>query len=168
MENKEREREREEINYSSLYEEQMAVGHTVYGKERIFLFRERDERQGDGKNADRRLEGSSGNRIRTCGGFGALQEVCGAFSAAVAVISFYMSSGSMDGKSKADTYRAVRRAAEIFEQEYGAIRCKEILHGNAPKAFQCGMKVKDAVLVVHKVLAEEAARKEAVRNSAAG
>lgn len=36
MENKER--QREEINYSPLYEEQMAVGHTVYGTERIFLF----------------------------------------------------------------------------------------------------------------------------------
>jgi hypothetical protein len=48
------------------------------------------------------------------------------------------------------------RGAEIYEQEYGSIRCREILHGNAPKAFRCGMKVKDAVLVVHKVLAEEA------------
>ena len=120
-----------------------------------------DELGLDERTAYRIMEGFGG-------GFGALQEVCGAFSAAVAVISFYMSSGSMDGKSKADTYRAVHRAAEIFEQEYGAIRCKEILHGNAPKAFQCGMKVKDAVLVVHKVLAEKAARKKAVRNSAAG
>lgn len=40
------------------------------------------------------------------GGFGALQEVCGAFCAAAAVISFYTSSGSMDGKSKRKTYRA--------------------------------------------------------------
>ncbi|MSA02018.1 hypothetical protein GKG47_10705 [Lactonifactor sp. BIOML-A3] len=111
-----------------------------------------DELGLDEKTAYRIMEGFGG-------GFGAMQEVCGAFSAAVAVISFYMSSGSMDGKSKADTYRAVRRAAEIFKQEYGAIRCKEILHGNAPKAFQCGMKVKDAVLVVHKVLAEEDAKK---------
>ena len=89
------------------------------------------------------------------GGFGAKQEVCGAFSAAVAVISYYMSSESMDGASKGQTYKAIRRAAEIFEQEYGSIRCREILHGNSPKAFQCGMKVKDAVLVVNKVLAEE-------------
>ena len=90
------------------------------------------------------------------GGFGAMQEVCGALCVAAAVISYYTSSGSMDGKSKGKTYKAIRRAAEIYEQEYGSIRCREILHGNAPKAFQCGMKVKDAVLVVHKVLAEEA------------
>lgn len=89
------------------------------------------------------------------GGFGALQEVCGAFCAATAVISFYMSSGSMDGESKAETYQAVRRAAEIYEQEYGSVRCREILHGNNPKAFQCGMKVKDAVLMVYKVLEEK-------------
>lgn len=38
------------------------------------------------------------------------------------------------------------------------MHCWEILHGNAPKAFQCGMKVKDAVLVVHKALAGEAAK----------
>lgn len=89
------------------------------------------------------------------GGFGAMQEVCGAFCAAAAVISFHTSSGSMDGASKGRTYRAVRRAAEIYKNEYGSIRCREILHGNTPKALQCGMKVKDAVLVVHKVLAEQ-------------
>lgn len=46
------------------------------------------------------------------GGFGAMQEVCGAFSAAAAVISFYTSSGSMDGKSKGKTYKA-RSAAPL-------------------------------------------------------
>ena len=91
------------------------------------------------------------------GGFGALQEVCGAFAAAVAIISWHTSSGSGDGASKPETYCAVQRAAEIFRQEYGSIRCKEILHGQAPKAFQCGMKVKDAVLLVRKVLAERSA-----------
>ena len=54
------------------------------------------------------------------------------------------------------TGRAIRRAAEIYRREYGSIRCREILHGSAPEAFQCGMKVKDAVLVVHKVLKEAA------------
>ena len=89
------------------------------------------------------------------GGFGGLQEVCGAFSAAAAVISFYTADGGADGAGKARTYKAVRRAAEIFEREYGSIRCREILHGNSPKAFQCGMKVKDAVLTVRKTLSEE-------------
>lgn len=88
------------------------------------------------------------------GGFGGKQEVCGAFSAAVAVISYFCSSGSLDGKSKGNTYKVIRKASEVFEQEYGSIICREILHGSSPKAFQCGMKVKDAVLLVGKVLAE--------------
>lgn len=92
------------------------------------------------------------------GGFGGKQEVCGAFSAACAVISFYKSTGTMDGTSKADTYKFIRQAADVFEKEYGSIRCKEILHGNSPKAFQCGMKVKDAVLTVEQVLKTESAK----------
>lgn len=87
-------------------------------------------------------------------GFGGKQEVCGAFSAAIAVISYFCSSGSLDGESKGNTYRVIRRASEFFEQEYGSSICREILHGNSPKVFQCGMKVKDAVLLVCKVLAE--------------
>lgn len=89
------------------------------------------------------------------GGFGAMQEVCGAFCAAVAAISYYTSDGGLNGESRGKTYCAVRRAAEIYKQEYGSIRCREILHGDTPKAFQCGMKVKDAVLIVHRVLAEQ-------------
>lgn len=88
------------------------------------------------------------------GGFGGKQEVCGAFSAAVAVISYYASTGSMDGKSKLNTYKIIQRAVEMFEHEYGSIRCKEILHGNSPKAFQCGMKVKDAVLMASQIVEE--------------
>lgn len=88
------------------------------------------------------------------GGFGGKQEVCGAFSAAVVVLSFYCSSGSLDGKSKAFTYKVIRRTAELFEAEYGSVRCREILHGESPKAFQCGMKVQDAVIVIYKVIAK--------------
>lgn len=88
------------------------------------------------------------------GGFGGSQEVCGAFSAATAVISFFYSSGSMDGKSKAHTYKAIRHAAELFEAEYGSVICRDILHGESPKAFKCGMKVRDAVVIVHRLLSE--------------
>ena len=94
------------------------------------------------------------------GGFGGMQEMCGALCAAAAVISYCTSSGSMDGASKEKTRRAIRRAAEIYRREYGSIHCREILHGGAPGAFQCGMRVKDAVLIVHKVL-EETARETA-------
>ncbi|MCD8189266.1 MAG: C-GCAxxG-C-C family protein [Clostridiales bacterium] len=106
----------------------------------------------DEETAFRMMEGFGG-------GFGGRQEVCGAFSAATAVIS-YSISGHSEDNTRAKTYRTVRKAAEIFEKKYGSIRCKEILQGNSPKAFQCGMKVKDAVLVVQKVLAEESADQE--------
>ena len=90
------------------------------------------------------------------GGFGGMREMCGALCAAAAVISYCTSSASIDGASREKTGRAIRRAAEIYRREYGSIRCREILHGSAPEAFQCGMKVKDAVLVVHKMLKEAA------------
>lgn len=87
-------------------------------------------------------------------GFGGRQEVCGAFSAATAVISYYMATDAMDGSSKAKTFKTVRKAAELFEKEYGSLRCREILKGESPKAFQCDMKVYDAVLFAEKVLKE--------------
>ena len=102
----------------------------------------------DAETAYRIMEGFGG-------GFGGMQEVCGAFSAATAVLGHYYSGGSMDVASKVRTFKAVRRAAEIFTQEYGSINCREILRGSTPKPFQCAMKVKDAVLVVHKVLEED-------------
>lgn len=88
------------------------------------------------------------------GGFGAMQEVCGAFSAVTAVISYKLSSGSMDGKSKMDTYKAIRRAAEIYKDEYGSIRCYDILRGNSPKGHKCSQKVMDAVMTIERTLDE--------------
>ncbi|MCD8048435.1 MAG: C-GCAxxG-C-C family protein [Clostridia bacterium] len=69
------------------------------------------------------------------GGFGGMQEVCGAFSAAAAVISYYKSSGTTQKSTKAETYRVVRDAAELFKKEYGSVRCREILHGNSQRRF---------------------------------
>lgn len=82
------------------------------------------------------------------GGFGGMQEVCGAFSGACAVISFLNSDGSLESKTKLDTYQHIRNASEKFEKKYGAIRCIDVLQGNKPKPFTCGMKVKDAVQLV--------------------
>ena len=48
------------------------------------------------------------------GGFGAMQEVCGAFCAAAAVISYYTSSGSMDGKSKEKTKKKQRKNLQSY------------------------------------------------------
>ncbi|MCC8097040.1 MAG: C-GCAxxG-C-C family protein [Eubacterium sp.] len=89
------------------------------------------------------------------GGFGGMQEVCGAFSGAAAVISYTIGKDKETGSSRGEVYKAVRNAGELFKNEYDSIRCKEILQGNAPKAFQCGMKVKDAVLIVQNILSQK-------------
>ena len=91
------------------------------------------------------------------GGVGGMQEVCGAFSAACAVISYHCSDGSLNGGSKLETYRKIQKAADIFQREYGGITCRKILHGEKPKPFQCGMKVKDSVLLIERLLKETAA-----------
>lgn len=56
--------------------------------------------------------------------------------------------------------RLTGRAVPLSSAAARSIRCREILRGSSPKSLQCGMKVKDAVLVVQKVLAEESACKE--------
>lgn len=89
------------------------------------------------------------------GGVGGLQEVCGALAAATAIISFYSSDGTPDtGVRRQQIYQKVCRAAELFQKEYGGITCREVLHGESPKAFQCGMKVKDSVLIINQILKE--------------
>lgn len=91
------------------------------------------------------------------GGIGGLQEVCGALAAASAIISYYSSDGTPEiGRKRQEIYSKVRKAAEIFQKEYGGITCREVLHGESPKAFQCGMKVKDAVLIINQILADRA------------
>lgn len=89
-------------------------------------------------------------------GMGGMQGVCGALSAACAIISYYCCDGTVGNDSKTqETYKKVQRAFEVFQHEYGGITCREILHGEHPRPFQCCMKVKDAVLMVHQILAEE-------------
>ena len=100
----------------------------------------------DEKTACRIMEGFGG-------GIGGMQEVCGALSAASAVISYYCSTGKPEGRQ--DTYRVVRKAAEKFKHEYCGVTCREILRGERPQAFRCSMKVKDTVLIIESLLKEE-------------
>ncbi|MDD3230338.1 MAG: C-GCAxxG-C-C family protein [Oscillospiraceae bacterium] len=89
------------------------------------------------------------------GGIGGTQEICGALAAACAVISYYSCDGSYDLEKRQETYRHVCEALDRFRKEYGGVTCKEVLHGAAPKAFQCGMKVKDAVLIIEQIIGKE-------------
>lgn len=90
------------------------------------------------------------------GGFGGLQEVCGAFAAAAAIISYHCSDGKLQGgKSKPDTYAKIRQAAKLFEQECGSIVCREVLNGEKPKPLKCGKQVRVAAEIIEKVLEED-------------
>ncbi len=103
----------------------------------------------DRQTACRMMEGFGG-------GMGGMQEVCGALAAASAIISYYSCDGTpRGGEKRQTTYQKIQKAAELFRREYGGVTCREVLHGGQPKAFQCGMKVKDAVLIINQVLAQE-------------
>lgn len=75
------------------------------------------------------------------GGCGGMQEVCGALSAAFAVISFHYSDGKLEGgESKLETYAKIREAADAFREKFGAIVCRDVLNGSKPQPFKCGEK----------------------------
>ncbi len=90
------------------------------------------------------------------GGFGGMQEVCGALTAAFAVISYYSSDGRLEGgQTKLETYAKIREAAEYFKEEYGSVVCREVLCGAKPQPFKCGAKVKLAAEIVEKMMGRE-------------
>ena len=85
-------------------------------------------------------------------GIAGTQGICGAFSAAVMVISYYMSGKGMDNSTKPVNFKAIRTAAELFKEEYGSIICREILRGDSPKALMCAEKITDAVRIIETIL----------------
>lgn len=88
------------------------------------------------------------------GGFADQQEVCGALVAATAIISYHFSNGQVGEESNRRlVYRKVHDAMEAFSREYGGITCRDLLRGEKPRELMCGMKVKDVVLVIERVLA---------------
>ena len=82
------------------------------------------------------------------GGIAGMQEVCGAFSAACAVMGYLNSDGSREGRTKKDSYAKIRRLAEVWKEKYGSVRCFDIMHGQPPQHMKCGMKVRDGVKMV--------------------
>jgi C_GCAxxG_C_C family probable redox protein len=64
------------------------------------------------------------------GGMGRKQEVCGAISGAIMVLSSLFGRGENDGKEKHEnTYRKVRELVDAFKKECGTIHCRELLLG---------------------------------------
>lgn len=88
------------------------------------------------------------------GGFGGMQEVCGAFSAACLIIGCYTSDGKLEGGcSKPVTRQAILEAAEQFKSEMGSIICREILGGEKISHGSCGKRVRVAAEIVENFLA---------------
>ncbi len=89
------------------------------------------------------------------GGFGGMQEVCGAFSAACLVLSCYTSDGKLEGgSSKPVTRQAILKAAEMFKAEMGSIICREILGGEKIGHGSCGKRVRTAAEILETLLPE--------------
>ncbi|HCL56519.1 MAG TPA: hypothetical protein DHW82_05865 [Spirochaetia bacterium] len=66
------------------------------------------------------------------GGMGRKQEVCGALTGSILVLSLLFGRGENDGKEKQDdTYAKVRNLIHQFEAKYGSINCKKLLNGCA-------------------------------------
>jgi C_GCAxxG_C_C family probable redox protein len=64
------------------------------------------------------------------GGMGRKQDVCGAISGAILVLSSAYGRGENDGvEKKDDTYQKVRELIDAFRKERGAIDCRELLSG---------------------------------------
>ncbi len=62
------------------------------------------------------------------GGMGRMREVCGAFSGMVMVCGMETGTADLtDGVQKAINYQTVRRLAEQFKAENGALYCRELL-----------------------------------------
>lgn len=89
------------------------------------------------------------------GGFGGMQEVCGAFSAACLVLSTYTSDGNLNGgSSKPVTRQAILKAADMFKAEMGSIICRDILGGEKIAHGTCGKRVRIAAEILETLLPE--------------
>jgi len=92
------------------------------------------------------------------GGFGGMEEVCGAFSAACIVLGYFTSDGDLNGgRTKPITRKMFQRAAELFREKMGSIICKEILAADEHGRGTCARRVRAAAEVVEKLLAEQRA-----------
>ena len=64
------------------------------------------------------------------GGFGRLQDICGAINGAVIVLGLASGFKEEDGREKInEVYAKVRGLIEDFKKEKGTIKCKELLNG---------------------------------------
>ncbi len=88
------------------------------------------------------------------GGIAGRQEACGAFVAAILILSYVGSNGKFEyGESRNRNFDRTRELASLFEEKYGGLKCIEVLKGNKPKAGYCHDTVLQTAKMLEKVLA---------------
>lgn len=72
------------------------------------------------------------------GGMGQMRETCGLLTGLYLIVGLLFSDGDMEkGQTKSVTYEKVRSLHHAFKQEFGAVDCLELLHGEKPGFKKC-------------------------------
>lgn len=88
-------------------------------------------------------------------GMGGLKETCGAVIGMFMTIGLSNSAGDLSDpyKTKADTYEKIMKAAELFKEKKGSIKCSDLLTDEGPQPLPCCRNcVKTAVEVLEEIL----------------
>ncbi len=87
-------------------------------------------------------------------GLGCTLGTCGAINAACVIASLKMSTGNLDTpNSKGKTYPVAKQMVTLFEQEAGALRCRDIKGIETGKVLcECEECVRIACRIIDKVL----------------
>lgn len=88
-------------------------------------------------------------------GMGGLKETCGAVTGMFMTIGLSNSAGDLSDpyKTKADTYEKIMKAAELFKEKKGSIKCSDLLTEKGPQPLPCCRDcVKTAVEVLGEIL----------------
>lgn len=79
------------------------------------------------------------------GGFGLLQQTCGALTGAFLVASALKSTGlPTDPEARRQNYAEIRKLHAGFVEKMGSDNCKVLRKGEKPKAFVCQAELKAA------------------------
>ncbi len=89
------------------------------------------------------------------GGMGQMQQTCGLLTGLYLIVGLLFSDGDMEkGQTKSVTYEKVRSLHHAFKQEFGAVDCLELLHGEKPGLKKCHDKFPRACKIFEAFLAQ--------------
>jgi len=103
------------------------------------------------------IDQETGNRMMEAfgGGIAGRQEACGAFVAAVAVLSYLGSNGRFEyGETRNKNFANVREMATKMAEKYGGVKCIDVLKGAKPQAGHCGDTVYNVAAMLEESLSK--------------